>query len=219
VAAAVGTLTPPEPTGIPNPAAYSRDTDPMTQVSRPPRTGWWRFFLAAVAAALVALLGATTASAATLPEVETRVGASPVFAAYVVGVHESITAGQRWGHAPPQAGTAVGFGVAAKIVLGLKAQGLEATAAKVGGRTLLKDPEWMATLQEAVGDPSTKFTVSVDGLSGSSTYSQVMSAAQRGAAGTGGYTDWELAQLYQAGRLGDTTFVSGGSVIPNPFVP
>lgn len=76
----------------------------------------------------------------------------------------------------------------------------------------------MATMQKAVGDPSTKFTVAVDGLSGSSTYSQVMNAAQRGTAGTGGYTDWELAQLYQAGRLGDTTFVSGGSVVPNPFV-
>jgi len=103
------------------------------------------------------------------------------------------------------------------IVLGLRANGLEATAAKVGGRTLLKDPEWMTTLQRGIADPSTKFTVSLDGMSGSSTYSQVMSAAGRGAAGTGGYTDWEMAQLYQGGRLSDTTFMRGGSVVDNPF--
>lgn len=48
-----------------------------------------------------------------------------------------------------------------------------------------------------------------------------MGAAQRGAAnGTSGWaTDWELSQLYQAGRLGDTTFVRGGSVVENPFLP
>jgi hypothetical protein len=38
-----------------------------------------------------------------------------------------------------------------------------------------------------------------------------------GAAGTGGYTDWEMAQLYQGGRLSDTTFMRGGSVVDNPF--
>lgn len=96
--------------------AYSRDTDPMTQVSRPTKTGWWRLLLAAIAAALVGLLSAGTASAATLPEVETRVGASTPVTAYTVGVHECITAGQRWGHAPPQGETMAGCGVAAKAV-------------------------------------------------------------------------------------------------------
>jgi hypothetical protein len=105
------------------------------------------------------------------------------------------------------------------IVLGLSAHGLEATAAKVGGRTLLDDPEWMASLQRAIGDPSTKFTVSLDGMLGGSTSSQVMGAAQRGAAGVGGYTDWEMAQLFQGGRLSDATFVRGGSVVPNPWAP
>lgn len=104
------------------------------------------------------------------------------------------------------------------IVLGLRAQGLENTAATVGGRTLLKDPEWMASLQKAIGDPSTRFTVSLDGMSGSSTYSQVMGAAQRGAGGAGSYTDWEMAQLFQGGRLADTTFMRAGSVVENPFV-
>jgi Skp family chaperone for outer membrane proteins len=105
------------------------------------------------------------------------------------------------------------------IVLGLKNFGLEETAGKVGGRTLPSDPAWQDTLRAAVGNPSTRFTVSLDGMSGSSTYSQVISAAQRGVAGAGGYTGWEMAQLYPAGRLGDTTFLRGGSVVENPFTP
>lgn len=59
--------------------------------------------------------------------------------------------------------------------------------------------------------------MSLDGLSGSSTTSQVMSAASRGAAGTGGYTDWEMAQLYGGGRLPDVTFLRGGVEVLNPW--
>jgi hypothetical protein len=110
-----------------------------------------------------------------------------------------------------------GAGSGDGIVLGLRNQGLEQTATKVGGRTLLNDSDWQATLQKAIANPSTKFTVSLDGMSGSSTYGQIMSAAQRGAAGVGGYTDWEMAQLYGAGRLPGVTFVRGGAVVPNPF--
>lgn len=50
-------------------------------------------------------------------------------------------------------------------------------------------------------------------------FNQVMSAAQRGLGGTGGYTDWEISQLYQSGRLSDATLWSGGRTIPNPFGP
>jgi hypothetical protein len=78
------------------------------------RRGWWRLLLAAIAAALVTLLGVTSASAATVPELETRVGASTPTVAHIVGVHESVSAGQRWGNAPPQAETVVATGVAAK---------------------------------------------------------------------------------------------------------
>jgi hypothetical protein len=78
----------------------------------------------------------------------------------------------------------------------------------------------MSTLQRGIADPSTKFTVSVEGLSGNSTYAQVMGGVQRTAAGGTGYTDWELSQLYQAGRLPDVTFVRGdGSMIANPWAP
>ena len=97
-------------------AACSRDTDPMTNRQPTTQRGWWRLALAAIAAALAVLLGAGTASATTAPVLETRVGASTPATAYTVGVHESVSAGQRWGNAPPQAETVVGRGVAAKAV-------------------------------------------------------------------------------------------------------
>lgn len=94
-------------------AAYSRDTELVTH-RQPSRAGWWRLLLAALAAAVVTLLGAGTASAVTVPVPETRVGASTPTVARVVGPHECITAGQRWGNAPPQADSVVATGVAAK---------------------------------------------------------------------------------------------------------
>ncbi len=98
-------------------AAYSRDTELVTH-RQPSRAGWWRLLLAALAAAVVTLLGAGTASAVTVPVPETRVGASTPTVARVVGPHECITAGQRWGNAPPQADSVVATGVAAKTVAG-----------------------------------------------------------------------------------------------------
>jgi RHS repeat-associated protein len=104
------------------------------------------------------------------------------------------------------------------IVLGLRAFGLEQTAAKVGGETLLSDPNWKATLLNALANPSTRFTVSVEGLNGSSVYSQVMGAAQRGLGAFASPTNWELGQLYQNGLLSTTTFVDAlGNVLANPF--
>ncbi len=91
----------------------------MTKASSTTKTGWWRLLLAALAAAVAVLLGAGTASATTVPNVETRVGASTVATAYPVGVHESVSAGQRWGHAPPTAETTVATGVAAKAEAGV----------------------------------------------------------------------------------------------------
>ena len=56
------------------PAAHSRDTEPVTNRQPTTRLGWWRFLLAAIAAALVTVLGAGTASAVTAPNLETRRG-------------------------------------------------------------------------------------------------------------------------------------------------
>jgi hypothetical protein len=199
----------------------------------------WRLALAALAGLVIFLGGGQLRTGPIAAQVD---GVSPPTAssAYVYDVadqaslaHALIVSPRHFrtlneavtGLAAGRIDTSAATGVAAEtagnagdhIVLGLRANGLEATAAKVGGRTLLKDPEWMTTLQRGIADSSTKFTVSLDGMSGSSTYAQVMSAAGRGAAGTGGYTDWEMAQLYQGGRLSDTTFMRGGSVVDNPF--
>lgn len=103
------------------------------------------------------------------------------------------------------------------IVLGLNAFGLEQTAAQVGGRTLMSDSNWKTTLINALANPSTKLTVSLDGMAGASAYSKVMSAAQKGMGPAAQPTNWEMAQLYQAGRLKDATFMEGGKVVPNPF--
>lgn len=105
------------------------------------------------------------------------------------------------------------------IALGIKNMGLEQQAAQVGARTLLKDPVWRETLQTAVQTPSTRFTVFLDGFEGTSTYTQVMGAAQRGATPLGRLTEWGMSQLFQAQRLETTTFMRGGSVVPNPFGP
>ena len=91
----------------------SRETDAIAHRQSSGGTGWWRLLLAALAAVLVGLLGAGSASATTLPGLETRVGTSPVVAQVTVGVHECITAGQRWAKAPPQAETVAGSCVAA----------------------------------------------------------------------------------------------------------
>ena len=105
------------------------------------------------------------------------------------------------------------------IVLGLEKHGLEETAANVGGRTLMNDSNWRSTLQAAIANPNSRFTVSLDGLGCSTPYSQVMSAVQQGIKPGASPTNWELAQLYQAGRLKDVTFVTdrGAQVVENPF--
>jgi hypothetical protein len=83
----------------------------------------------------------------------------------------------------------------------------------------MSDPAWRQTLLKAIDDPSTRFTVSLDGFSGATLNSQVMGAVTRGATPTGKLTEWEMTQLYQGGRLGDVTFLRGGSVQPNPWRP
>jgi hypothetical protein len=105
------------------------------------------------------------------------------------------------------------------IALGLDRFGIQGTADRLGAETLLKDQNWRETLSGAIADPSSRFTVSLDGLTGSSPYSQVMTAVQQGISPNASPTNWELAQLYQAGLLPSVNFVSGGANLPNPFAP
>jgi hypothetical protein len=104
------------------------------------------------------------------------------------------------------------------IVLGLEAFGLKQTAAKVGGRTVMYQG-WQDVLRAAVRDPSTRFTLALDGLAGSTTKEKIAIALQKNAAGLPGATNWEIALLERSGRLADTNFVLKGKPVPNPFAP
>lgn len=107
------------------------------------------------------------------------------------------------------------------IILGLEGFGLEQTAAQMGGRTLMSSMTWQTDLMEAIANPTVKISVSLRGLSGTSTYDKVMTAAGRGAVGwrVGGNTNWELHQLLQAGRLRSVQFLDDvGRVVENPFL-
>jgi RHS repeat-associated protein len=103
------------------------------------------------------------------------------------------------------------------IALGIADQGLEVTAKQIGARHLLDDVDWKNTLLKAITNRNTKFTLILDGFDGGSTYTQIMRAAQRGMTDLARATDWEVAQLYRADRLGDVTLMQNGKVIPNPF--
>lgn len=140
-----------------------------------------------------------------------------------LSVGGGLRAGAPRAGAPTTVGGLANGGVTATrdvdhIVLGLRS-GLDDTAALLGGRTLLDDTDFMATLLKAIADPSTRFTVVLDGMSGATTYAQVMNAAQRGTAvGRNGWaTDWEMAQLLEGGRLPDVTFMRGGVIVENPW--
>jgi hypothetical protein len=75
-------------------------------------------------------------------------------------------------------------------------------------------------LGEALGNLSTQFTLSLDGFAGGSVESKILGAAQQGVNGLGnGYTNYEIGQHYQAGRLGTTNLIQGCQSVLNPFVP
>jgi hypothetical protein len=104
------------------------------------------------------------------------------------------------------------------IILGLEKFGLEEVAERVGAETLLNDPAWKNTLLQNIANPESKFTVSLEGLSGETPYSQIMSAVQKGMLPNTSPTNWKLAQLYQAGRLSEVTLVNRAvEIIANPF--
>lgn len=107
------------------------------------------------------------------------------------------------------------------IVLGLEDYGLQQTATQIGGQTLMGDVNWQSTLLTGLGDANTNIVVSLDGVSGDTVYSQFMNAAQQGLAGPateGNFFNWEMGQIYQAGRQGSVTFMQGGQIVPNPFL-
>ncbi len=102
------------------------------------------------------------------------------------------------------------------VAIGLE-RVVESNAPSFGARHLMQDPSWRNTFSSAVADRSYRFTAFLDGLNGTNVYSRVMTSVQRSAYGIGGATDWELRQLYEAGRLGDVIFIIGRLEQLNPF--
>ena len=64
----------------------------------------------------------------------------------------------------------------------------------------------------------TRIRCDSDGFEGQSVFSQVTGAAQRGLTPLARNTEWEVAQLYAAGRIAEVKFVNrAGEVILNSF--
>jgi hypothetical protein len=96
--------------------------------------------------------------AAPQAKVGTAVPEDAAFDASVEGAAESAAKG-------------VGEGAAGDhVLLGMEAYGLRETAAKIGARTLMDDPQWQASVLGAIEDPNTSISVSLDGAVGGSSF-------------------------------------------------
>ena len=102
-----------------------------------------------------------------------------------------------------------------KIALGLK-ESLDSFASKSGAKTwkeLAPDPLlWKDWFMEAMSNSKNTVVFNLDGVD------NVWSAAQRGASGAGGATDWELFMIKQNSQWWDRIqFVQNGQNVANPF--
>ena len=102
------------------------------------------------------------------------------------------------------------------IALGTR-EGLRDFAQQIGGNHLLDNPAWKEAFQKGLADPSTKFSFKLDRLAGATPKEQVLNSIKASQEGWGGFTDWELHQLQQSGRLGEVNFFQGGKAVSNPF--
>lgn len=147
----------------------------------------------------------------------TQVGASISSAGLAVTPSNAV-----WGNTPLLAGTVAADTTAGlaeggdHLVLGLENAGTQDLADQIGGRTLIGQLGYEQGVTDAVANSATRLSVNLNGLDGEGAYSQVMTAVQRGIQGNGA-TNWELLQVYQAGRMGEVTFYSNGATIGNPF--
>jgi hypothetical protein len=106
----------------------------------------------------------------------------------------------------------------AHILLGLESYGLRELAVKIGATTLMNSQSLKHDFACAMQDPTTRFSVNTDGMwGGTDIKSKILTAVARYQGGSPGYTDWEMTQLYNTGRLTDVTFYERGAVVANPF--
>jgi predicted alpha/beta hydrolase family esterase len=80
--------------------------------------------------------------------------------------------------------------------------------------------DWVAEVQAAIANSTTRISVATDGLAGSgSLRSRVMSGVQRHVTGARDVSpfDQELRMLYESGRISTVEFYEGGVRVANPF--
>ena len=100
---------------LPNDVREDWNTDPMdTRTQQPTSWRWALPFLAAIVAVLATILSTATASAASSPTAETRVGAHNLTAEVLIEPPQREAAGQRLGNDAAGSEIVVATGVAAK---------------------------------------------------------------------------------------------------------
>ncbi len=102
------------------------------------------------------------------------------------------------------------------IVLGTE-PGLRSLANNIGDEHLLNTQNWQGVFETAVKDPTTRFSFKLDqfldGLNGNGLKAQILDGIKQ----QRGFTDWELLQIQNAGRLGEVYFYQNGKPVSNPF--
>lgn len=107
--------------------------------------------------------------------------------------------------------------VADHIVLGLDQYGLDVTAGRLGGRTLMQYEDWYFRLETVLENPSTKITVDLTGVSGDSVSSKFLNAAANGKGPYATPFNSEMRAIQLWGREGSVHFVEGTKPLTNPF--
>jgi hypothetical protein len=104
------------------------------------------------------------------------------------------------------------------IALGLRNQGLAATAERIGAIHFLYG-DFRQRVIDAAKSPTTKFSVVLDGMDGATPKTKVLNAVEDGLENgiSNSFTNWEMSVLQTHGRLPDVDFYLNGKLIPNPF--
>ncbi|MGO8747390.1 MAG: RHS repeat domain-containing protein, partial [Thermoguttaceae bacterium] len=105
------------------------------------------------------------------------------------------------------------------IVLGLRNQGLAATAERIGARHLLESGDFREAVVAAAKNSNVKISVVLDGLEGATPELKVLNAVQDGLENgmANSFTNWEMSVLSKYGRLPGVDFYLNGKLISNPF--
>ena len=101
------------------------------------------------------------------------------------------------------------------LVLGFRAlvNGTRDLATRINARHLLDTGDTYRQLfQEALKNPNLKISINMNGMDGLTVESKLLEALSRD-----GHLNWEIKELFEAGKLGSTTLYINGEVVQNPW--